>query len=81
MKLNEGAFFTICVVALTIICPGSILGSILLDYWNANQICMTYQQAYSKNQDCRIASQQSGFTNSIEKICGAVPKFEDYKND
>ena len=77
MKLNEGAFFAICVVALTIICAGSIS----LDYWNANQIRMTYQQAYSKNQDCRIASQQSGFTNSIEKICGAVPKFEDYKNE
>jgi hypothetical protein len=77
MKLNEGAFFAICVVALTIICAGSIS----LDYWNANQIRITYQQAYSKNQDCRIASQQSGFTNSIEKICGAVPKFEDYKNE
>ena len=77
MKLNEGAFFAICVVALTIICAGSIS----LDYWNANQIRMTYQQAYTKNQDCRIASQQSGFTNSIEKICGKVPVFEDYKND
>lgn len=37
MKLNEGAFFAICVVALTIICAGSIF----LDYWNANQIRMT----------------------------------------
>ena len=74
MKLNEGAFFAICVVALTIICAGSIF----LDYWNANQIRMTYQQAYTKNQDCRIASQKSGFTNSIEKICGKVPVFEDY---
>ena len=77
MKLNEGAFFAIVVVALTIICGVSIS----LDYWNANQIRMTYQQAYTKNQDCRIASQQSGFTNSIEKICGKVPVFEDYKND
>ena len=77
MKLNEGAFFAIVLVALTIIC----VGSILLDYWNANQIRMTYQQAYSKNQDCRIASQKSGFANSIEEICGAVPKFEDYKNE
>lgn len=77
MKLNEGAFFAIVVVALTIICGVSIS----LDYWNANQIRMTYQQAYAKNQDCRIASQKSGFANSIEKICGAVPKFEDYKNE
>jgi hypothetical protein len=77
MKLNEGAFFAVVVVALTIICGVSIS----LDYWNANQIRMTYQQVYSKNQDCRIASQKSGFANSIEKICGAVPKFEDYKNE
>ena len=75
MKLNEGAFFAICVVALTIICAGSIS----LDYWNANQIRVTYQQAYTKNQDCRIASQKSGFTKSIEKICGKVPVFEDYQ--
>jgi hypothetical protein len=75
MKLNEGAFFAICVVALTIICAGSIS----LDYWNANQVRVTYQQAYTKNQDCRIASQKSGFTKSIEKICGKVPVFEDYQ--
>jgi len=77
MKLNEGAFFAIVVVALTIICGVSIS----LDYWNENQIRMIYQQAYAKNQDCRIASQKSGFANSIEKICGAVPKIEDYKNE
>ena len=77
MKLNEGAFFAIVVVALTIICGVSIS----FDYWNANQIRMTYQQAYTKNQDCRIASQKSGFANSIEKICGKVPVFEDYKNE
>jgi hypothetical protein len=75
MKLNEGAFFAICVVALTIICAGSIS----LDYWSANQVRMTYQQAYTKNQDCRIASQKSGFTKSIEKICGKVPTWEDYQ--
>jgi hypothetical protein len=75
MKLNEGAFFAICVVALTIIC----VGSISLDYWNTNQVRMTYQQAYIKNQDCRIASQKSGFTKSIEKICGKVPTWEDYQ--
>jgi hypothetical protein len=40
---------------------------------------MTYQQAYTKNQDCRIASQKSGFTKSIEKICGKVPTWEDYQ--
>ena len=38
-----------------------------------------FMQAYTKNQDCRIASQKSGFTKSIEKICGKVPVFEDYQ--
>ena len=75
MKLNEGAFFAILSVGVIIL----VLSSISLDYWNANQIRMTYQQAYTKNQDCRIASQKSGFTNSIEKICGKVPVFEDYQ--
>ena len=75
MKLNEGAFFAICVVALTIICAGSIS----LEYWSSNQVRMTYQTAYTKNQDCRIASQKSGFTKSIEKICGKVPTWEDYQ--
>ena len=75
MKLNEGAFFAILSVGVIILA----LSSISLDYWNANQIRMTYQQAYTKNQDCRIASQKSGFTNSIEKICGKVPVFEDYQ--
>ena len=75
MKLNEGAFFAIYVVALTIIC----VGSISLDYWSVNQVRVTYQQAYTKNQDCRIASQKSGFTKSIEKICGKVPTWEDYQ--
>ena len=44
MKLNEGAFFAICVVALTIICAGSIS----LEYWSSNQVRMTYQTAYQK---------------------------------
>ena len=75
MKLNEGAFFAILSVGVIILA----LSSISLDYWNANQIRVTYQQAYTKNQDCRIASQKSGFTKSIEKICGKVPTWEDYQ--
>jgi hypothetical protein len=75
MKLNEGAFFAIAIAGLTMIA----LCSISLDYWSANQVRMTYQTAYTKNQDCRIASQKSGFTKSIEKICGKVPTWEDYQ--
>jgi len=75
MKLNEGAFFAILSVGVIIL----VLSSISLDYWNTNQVRVMYQQSYTKNQDCRIASQKSGFTNSIEKICGKVPTWEDYQ--
>ena len=75
MKLNEGAFFAICVVALTIICAGSIS----LDYWNANQIRMTYQTAYQKNMECRISTNKNGFTLSVDRVCGKIPVFEDYQ--
>ena len=73
MKLNEGAFFAICVVALTIICAGSIS----LDYWNTNQIRMTYQTAYQKNMECRISTNKYG-PSSLDK-CGKIPVFEDYQ--
>ena len=75
MKLNEGAFFAICVVALTIICAGSIS----LDYWNTNQIRVTYQTAYQKNMECRISTNLQLFTSSVDKVCGNIPKLEDYQ--
>ena len=74
MKLNEGAFFAICVVALTIIC----VGSISLDYWNANQIRVTYQTAYQKNMECRISTNKNGAT-SVDRVCGKIPAWEDYQ--
>ena len=74
MKLNEGAFFAICVVALTIICAGSIS----LDYWNANQVRMTYQTSYQKNMECRISTNKNGAT-SVDRVCGNIPKLEDYQ--
>ena len=73
MKLNEGAFFAICVVALTIIC----VGSISLDYWSANKVRMTYQTAYQKNMECRISTNKYG-PSSLDK-CGKIPQFEDYQ--
>jgi hypothetical protein len=75
MKLNEGAFFAICVVALTIICAGSIS----LEYWSSNQVRMTYQTAYQKNMECRISSQKSGFISSVDRVCGKIPTLEDYQ--
>lgn len=44
MKLNEGAFFAIVFICFAILA----LGSISLDYWNTNQVRVTYQTAYQK---------------------------------
>ena len=74
MKLNEGAFFAICVVALTIICAGSIS----LEYWSSNQVRMTYQTSYQKNMECRISTNKNGAT-SVDRVCGKIPQFEDYQ--
>ena len=74
MKLNEGALFAICVVALTIICAGSIS----LDYWNTNQVRMTYQTSYQKNMECRISTNKNGAT-SVDRVCGKIPAWEDYQ--
>ena len=78
MKLNEGAFFAICVVALTIICAGYIS----LEYWSSNQVRMTYQTSYQKNMECRSAVAKYGNLNGlqyVDKTCGDITKLEDYK--
>jgi hypothetical protein len=74
MKLNEGAFFAIVVVALLILA----LGSISLDYWNTNQVRVTYQQAYNKNIECRIAFKEQS-PSQVNEYCGKIPVFEDYQ--
>jgi hypothetical protein len=75
MKLNEGAFFAILSVGVIILS----LSSISLDYWSANQVRVTYQTAYQKNMECRIASQKSGFISSVDRVCGKIPTLEDYQ--
>ena len=75
MKLNEGAFFAILSVGVIILS----LSSISLDYWSANQVRVTYQTAYQKNMECRISTNKNGFTSSVDKVCGNIPKLEDYQ--
>ena len=75
MKLNEGAFFAILSVGVIILS----LSSISLDYWNSNQVRVTYQTAYQKNMECRISTNKNGFTSSVDKVCGDIPKLEDYQ--
>jgi hypothetical protein len=48
-----------------------------MNYWDAQQVRVMYQQAYAKNMDCRSDSKRSIY--EIEKVCGSVPKFEDYQ--
>ena len=74
MKLNEGAFFAICVVALTIICAVHLS----LEYWSSNQVRVTYQTSYQKNMECRISTNKNGAT-SVDRVCGKIPQFEDYQ--
>ena len=75
MKLNEGAFFAILFICFTILAAGSIS----LDYWNTNQVRVTYQTSYQKNMECRISTNKNGFTSSVDKVCGKIPVFEDYQ--
>lgn len=77
MKNFDWDSFTLC---LLVVIPFMLLGGVIsMGYWDEHQVRMMYQQAYAKNQECRMASQKSGFTNSIERICGPIPKFEDYQ--
>ncbi len=76
MKLNEGAFFAILIVGVIILA----LSSISLDYWNTNQVRVTYQTAYQKNMECRISTNKNVvFPPSVDKVCGDIPKLEDYQ--
>ena len=75
MKLNEGAFFAVLIICFMILAGGSIS----LDYWNTNQIRVTYQTAYQKNMECRISTNLQLFTSSVDKVCGKIPTWEDYQ--
>ena len=74
MKLNEGAFFAILSVGVIILA----LSSISLEYWSANQVRVIYQTAYQKNMECRISTNKNGAT-SVDRVCGDIPKLEDYQ--
>jgi hypothetical protein len=74
---EETAFFGFILSGLFAV----VLFGMGFTYHNDQQIRATYQTAYQKNMDCRMASQKSGFSVSVERICGPIPKFEDYQND
>ena len=64
------------VLIIGILCLfGGVIG---MSYWDVQQVRVMYQQAYAKNMDCRSDSKRSIY--EVEKVCGPVPKFEDYND-
>ena len=74
MDKKEAIVFSVLVIGILCLF-GGIIG---MSYWDAQQVRVMYQQAYAKNMDCRSNSKRSIY--EIEKVCGPVPKFEDYEN-
>ena len=42
---------------------------------------MIFQQAYAKNMECRVATTQSRGSDFVNKVCGEIPQFGDYRYD
>lgn len=40
----------------------------------------TFQVAYESVMNCRTKQGKEGFSTSVDKICGKIPQWEDYKN-
>lgn len=38
----------------------------------------TFQVAYESAMNCREEQGKQGFSNSVDKICGSIPRWEDY---
>lgn len=69
--LMYGLFF---VIVISIVVGGLI--------WDNQQVRVMYSNAYTKNQECRIAFKfKSSDYRYIDTACGSVPRFEDYRND
>ena len=73
MDKNDTILFSVLVIGILCLFAG-VIG---MNYWDAQQVRVMYQQAYAKNMDCRSNSKRSIY--EIEKVCGSVPNFEDYQ--
>ncbi len=49
-----------------------------MNYWDAQQVRVMYQQTYAKNMECRISYTHTKGSDFVNKVCGEIPKFEDY---
>lgn len=76
MKMDQENIAGLIVVAFLIILISIVFGGIA---WDKQQTRLMYSNAYAKNQECRIHSQKTGYTQNVEKICGPIPQFGDYQ--
>ena len=74
MDDKDAIVFSVLIIGILCLF-GGVIG---MSYWDAQQVRVMYQQAYAKNMDCRSDSKRSIY--EIEKVCGPVPKFEDYND-
>ncbi len=72
MDNKDAIIFSVLIIGIL-----SVFGVVIgMTHWDAQQVRLMYQTAYTKNMDCRSDSKRSIY--EVEKVCGPVPKFEDY---
>lgn len=77
MRFSEETFIF---GGIVLSCVAVILVGLGFDYLNAQQVRVMYQTAYTKNMECRTTSSKGTAVYNLEKVCGPVPNFEDYRN-
>lgn len=77
MRLSEETIVGIIVITGVMVL---FAGAVALSSWDEQQIRVMYQQAYTKNMECRTTSSKGTAVYNLEKVCGPVPNFEDYRN-
>ena len=74
MEDKDAIVFSVLVIGIL-----SLFGGVIgMNYWDAQQVRVMYQQAYAKNMECRIAYTHTKGSDFVNKVCGEIPKFEDY---
>ncbi len=77
MRFSEETIISITAIVGVLLLLGGFLA---LSSWDEQQVRMLYQQAYTKNMECRTTSSKGTAVYNLEKVCGPVPNFEDYRN-
>ena len=76
MDNKDAIIFSVLVIGIL-----SLFGGVIgMSYWDAQQVRVMYQQAYAKNMECRVSITQSKGSDFVNKVCGEIPKFEDYND-